>query len=142
MTKEQAQVKEFMIKANQKIPVKPHLPTEKIGRLRLNLIGEEFKELANALGFVINFDYTNFEPEPDWANLVDTADAIADLMYVVLGTAVACGIDIEPIFQEVHRSNLTKFVDGTFREDGKYVKGPNYSPANLEPLIEKQCQPT
>jgi len=143
MTKEQKQIKDFMVSAKQSCPTSPCLPPPSIRQFRLNLIGEEFIELANALGFTANFDATNFETEPKWENLVATADAIADLMYVILGTAVACGIDMEPIFQEVHRSNMTKFIDGTFvrtvnTSKAQYVKGPNYSKAKLEPILEQQ----
>ena len=64
-------------------------------------------------------------------------DAVADLLYVTYGTAVSCGIDIEPIFREVHRSNMTK-VGGTRRDDGKWIKPDDYSPAQIEPLLKQQ----
>jgi predicted HAD superfamily Cof-like phosphohydrolase len=57
-------------------------------------------------------------------DLVEVADGLADLLYVVLGTCVAHGIDIQPIFDEVHRSNMTKdTLDPVTRKGGK---GPNY----------------
>lgn len=90
--------------------------------LRLALIREELEELTKAF---IDQD------------IVQVADAIADLLYVVLGTAVCCGINISPIFQEVHRSNMTK-VGGHRAENGKWIKPDTYSPANLAPLIELQ----
>jgi predicted HAD superfamily Cof-like phosphohydrolase len=58
---------------------------------------------------------------------------------VTYGTAVSYGIDMEPIFQEVHRSNLSK-IGGYKRADGKWVKPPTYSPANIEPIVEVQQQ--
>lgn len=67
---------------------------------------------------------------------VKIADALADLLYVTLGTAVTCGIPLEACFNEVHRSNMSKFIDGHRREDGKWIKGESYSPANLEPLLK------
>lgn len=138
MRKEQEQVLQFMIAAKQKCPNRPVVPEESIGRLRLSLILEETVELANALGFCCQFDHTDFSSMPEWKDKVQVADGIADLLYVVIGTAVACGIDIEPIFQEVHRSNMTKFIDGTFREDGKYVKGPNHSKPNIADILNAQ----
>lgn len=76
-----------------------------------------------------------------WGNktdaLVELADGLADLLYVVLYTANAYGIDIEPIFNEVHRSNMTK-LNAPKRNDGKQLKGENYQPPNLEPLIKAQ----
>lgn len=88
----------------------------------MELINEETSELyVNMLG----------------DNLVGIADGIADLLYVVLGTAVEYGIDIEPIFNEVHRSNMTK-KDGHLNDFGKWVKPDNYSPADLEPILRAQ----
>lgn len=123
MTKEQQQVKEWMEEAEQACPDKPEFPSSEIADLRLDLIQEETNELAEA---------------DSLGELDKVADALADLMYVVLGTAVAYGIDLEPVFQEVHRSNMTKFIDGHKREDGKWIKGPSYSPANIQPIIELQ----
>ncbi|MEC4681184.1 MAG: hypothetical protein VST67_10880, partial [Nitrospirota bacterium] len=65
------------------------------------------------------------------------AKELADLLYVVYGTAVSLGIDLEPVFKEVHRSNMSK-VGGYKREDGKWVKPPTYSPASLEDILETQ----
>ena len=120
--KEQSQVLEWMIKADQSAPCKPTAIDPMIAQLRYDLIKEELLELGIA------------------ANLTEVADAIGDLLYVVLGTAVAYGIDIDPIFQEIHRSNMSKFIDGYKRADGKWMKGPSYSPANLKPIIDVQCK--
>src|SRR5690606_37889754 len=72
---------------------RPTMPTGKIINLRLDLIEEEFGELWAAL----------HRGDP-----VAVADALADLLYVTYGTAVACGIEIAPIWREVHRSNMAK----------------------------------
>jgi len=73
-------------------------------------------------------------------DLAAVAKEVADLLYVVYGTAVSCGIDMEPVFREVHRSNLSK-VGGYKREDGKWVKPPTYSPASLGPILAAQREP-
>ena len=70
-------------------------------------------------------------------NLPGIAKELADLLYVVYGTAVSLGIDMEPVFKEVHRSNMSK-VGGYKREDGKWVKPPTYSPAALQDILEAQ----
>ena len=90
----------------------------KVGNERATLMQEELAELMRA-----------------WVTLdkVQLGDALADLMYVVLGTAVACGIEVAPLLAEVHRSNMTKIV-GEF----KPVKGADYSPPDLLPLLQKQ----
>ncbi len=65
------------------------------------------------------------------------AKELADVLYVVYGTAVSLGIDMEPVFKEVHRSNMSK-VGGYKREDGKWVKPSTYSPASLDKILEAQ----
>ncbi|HEY5626419.1 MAG TPA: MazG nucleotide pyrophosphohydrolase domain-containing protein, partial [Nitrospira sp.] len=85
--------------------------------LRERLIQEEFEELKEAMA----------------KNDLDCiAKEMADLLYVVYGTAVSYGIDMEPVFREVHRSNMSK-VGGYKREDGKWVKPASYSPARITP---------
>ncbi|MEC4688424.1 MAG: hypothetical protein VST64_08985, partial [Nitrospirota bacterium] len=67
------------------------------------------------------------------------AKELADLLYVVYGAAVSCGIDMEPVFQEVHRSNMSK-LGGYKRADGKWVKPPTYSPASIQPILQAQAR--
>lgn len=101
------------------------VPTVADGRtreLRVKLIQEEFDELKEALAA---------------EDLSSIAKEMADLLYVVYGTAVSYGIDMYPIFREVHRSNMSK-VGGYKREDGKWVKPATYSPALIEPIVMEQ----
>jgi len=100
----------------------PTLPDEATECLRIRLIQEEFDELQEAL---------------HQKELPNIAKELADLLYVVYGTAVSCGIDMEPVFHEVQRSNMSK-VGGYKREDGKWVKPATYSPANIAPILEDQ----
>jgi len=100
----------------------PTVPDEAVRSLRVRLIQEEFDELQEALGRL---------------DAVAVAKELADLLYVVYGTAVSCGIDMEPVFREVHRSNMSK-VGGHKRADGKWVKPPTYSPARVEPILIAQ----
>ena len=100
----------------------PSIPDEPTTILRKRLIQEEFEELQEAM---------------DEKNLASIAKELADLLYVVYGTAVSLGIDMEPVFREVHRSNMSK-VGGYKREDGKWVKPATYSPAALDKILEVQ----
>lgn len=120
----QLSVAKFMILAGQEVKDHPELASEKVVNLRSSLHYEEA--------------CVEFEAACDDDNLVEIADSLADSLVVILGTACAFGIDIEPIFQEVMRSNMTKFIDGYRREDGKWMKGPSYTPANIAPLIDAQ----
>jgi len=91
--------------------------------LRWTLMVEEWKELESA-----------------WVgeDLVEFADACCDLMYVVVGTCVSLGIPFDECFAEVQRSNMSKLgVDGKpiVREDGKILKGPDFSQPDLRSII-------
>jgi predicted HAD superfamily Cof-like phosphohydrolase len=101
----------------------PAVVDERTRALRMRLIHEEFEELKEAMA------------KDDLAGI---AKEMADLLYVVYGTAVSYGIDMNPIFREVHRSNMSK-VGGYKREDGKWVKPPTYSPAAIEPILAEQA---
>lgn len=149
MTKHQSQVLEFMRKCpGIPTPDKPTMPSKEMRSLRVKLIAEELLELCRAfncdieviggeLTMCVAYDW----PKMDTPNaLAGVADATSDLRYVVTGTDVACGIDGEPIDEEVHRSNMTKFIDGHMREDGKWIKGPGYSRPDLLPIIRAQME--
>jgi len=79
-------------------------------QLRVALIEEELDELREALSA---------------GSAVGVADALADLTYVIIGAAITWGIPLAEVFDEVHRSNMTKSGGGR-RADGKVQKGPNY----------------
>lgn len=109
MNKEQFQVYEFMKLFGQPCRIVPEVPPDEEADLRMRLIEEEFNELQKAF---INKD------------LVEIADALADLQYVLLGTAISAGINLDPVFQEVHRSNMSKFwtsseVANHFKKDAQ-----------------------
>jgi predicted HAD superfamily Cof-like phosphohydrolase len=117
-------VKLFMKTFSQEVKDSPALPSEKIQQLRLDLIAEEFSELKAAVGE---------------GNLVEIADALTDILYVTYGAAHAFGIPIDECFEEVQRSNMSKLdIDGRpiFREDGKVIKGPNYSKPDLQMVLQ------
>ena len=119
----QACVRAFYARFGVAAPEVPSLPGQATAAMRLRLIREEADELAAGLAA---------------GDLVDVADAIADLLYVTVGTAVACGIDVVPIFAEVHRSNMTKDTGAGLGPDGKIVKGAGFEPPVLAPLLQAQ----
>ncbi len=122
MHEAQTMVWEFHKAFDLHIADSPHVPDEKTRVLRARLIREESDELHEAM---------------QSKSLPHIAKELADLLYVVYGTAVAYGIDMEPVFREVQRSNMSK-VGGSKRDDGKWVKPPTYSPAWIDPILEKQ----
>ncbi len=154
MTQNQSKIKEFMLLAGQDCPDSPTIPDSATRQLRIKLILEELLELAEASGFDIvvkaadstgfiktklDVNKVEFVPagEPD---IVEISDSVVDLEYVVLGAGLSYGLDLEPLFEEVHDSNMSKFIDGFRREDGKWQKGPSYRPADLKPIIDSQVK--
>lgn len=123
MRNEQAMVEEFHHKFSILAQATPTDLNEETKRLRVRLIEEEFGELKEAMA---------------GDDLAAVAKEMADLLYVVYGTAVSYGIDMDPVFREVHRSNMSK-VGGYKREDGKWVKPATYSPARIEPILAEQA---
>jgi predicted HAD superfamily Cof-like phosphohydrolase len=134
-------VKEFMEGVGQVCPKTPNHLDEETARLRLRLIVEETEEMAIALGFtkvklmpvIEDVDFNSAQQ-----NLVQIADAAADIVYVTIGTTNAAGINMEPVWDEVQRSNLSKLIDGFKRpSDGKWMKGPSYVPPDLESVVNR-----
>lgn len=82
---------------------------------RLHLFLEELSEIAEAFLFM---------------EKIELADALGDLDYITKGTAVVFDIPLERVFQEIHRSNMTKDCRKMATE--RKTKGPNYEPPNLE----------
>lgn len=99
-----------------------HKPDGKVRALRIALMAEEVKELFEA------------EQADD---IVEIADALADITVIAFGTAAAYGINLEACLDEVYRSNMTKVVDGeVIRDDrGKILKPATYSPPNIADTI-------
>lgn len=146
MTKLQKRVKHFMHSVGQATPDRPTVPDNLTRVLRVSLILEEALEFAAASGIEITLgsDGQPIEIEDlnynivDEADIVECMDAVADLNVVSVGSAIAYGVDIEPIEDEVCDSNDSKIDGGYRREDGKWIKPATYRPANLEPLIRQQ----
>lgn len=111
-------------------------------KMRLALIQEEFSELLDACGYPESARWVRDvvlikDPEID-TNVVEAADALGDLEYVINGMALGMGIPLPEIVEEIHRSNMTKLgPDGKpiYREDGKILKGEDYEPPNLEKIL-------
>ena len=115
--------------------------------MRMSLIAEEFSELVGAVyGQVaraeIESSYRRAVAADDGArDTVETADALADLIYVIYGMALETGIDLASVLAEVQRSNMSKLgADGkpVYREDGKVLKGPDYFPPNVEAVLSSR----
>jgi predicted HAD superfamily Cof-like phosphohydrolase len=176
MSHYQEKVKEFMKVFGQDCPDKPVIPDLNTRILRVKLVLEEVLELAEAsglkiidsMGFEINksllknpngiqiVENPNIKPD-----IIEVADAIADISYVNYGAANAYGINIKPVEDEVHYSNMTKlFFEDEVKDldrvqfsvdtvpdinrylvkntDGKVQKSPSYKKADIKTQIDIQ----
>ena len=115
---------DFMESFGQEVLTEPTLPEQNLAKLRLELIREEVEELNVGI---------------EGMDIVEIADALTDILYVVYGAGHAFGIDLDECYQEVHRSNMSKLgADGKpiYREDGKILKGPDYFHPNLKDRLD------
>ena len=109
----------FMKTFGQEVKNKPSLSSDKINKLRIDLIKEELDELKEAM---------------DNKDLLEVADALTDILYVTYGAGHAFGIDLDKCFDEVQNSNMSKLSENgepIYNEAGKVMKGPNYFKPNL-----------
>lgn len=132
----QGRVEAFMRNAGQDVPEKPVVPDEATLLLRARLILEEANETYEGLGYrVVDGKLIRGGA----VSLTEIADGCCDLMVVALGTMSACGIDASSVMAEVLRSNDSKFIDGRRGADGKWLKGPSYSPADVAGVLRGQA---
>lgn len=76
-------------------------------------------------------EHREYRDAEDAGDVVAIADALGDMLYVIYGTAITYGIPLDAVVQEIHRSNMTKMPGPT----GKAIKGPDYSPPDLLPVL-------
>lgn len=123
----------------------PSLDRAHLG-LRMSLVAEEFGELVGAVygtdarRTVDEATAAAREVDDSSRDLVGTADALADLVYVIYGMALETGIDLPAVLAEVQRSNMSKLgADGRplYREDGKVLKGPGYRPPDIPGVLSR-----
>jgi predicted HAD superfamily Cof-like phosphohydrolase len=95
---------------------------------RISFLQEEFDEYVEAAQV---------------GDLTAVADALADMVYVIHGTALTYGIALDEVLAEVHRSNMSKLgADGRplLRADGKVVKGPGFVPPDVAGVIARAAR--
>ena len=113
----------FMKTFGQDVKNKPSFSTDKINKLRIDLIKEELNELQDAMK---NND------------LLEVADALTDILYVTYGAGHAFGIDLDKCFDEVQNSNMSKLDENgkpIYNDAGKVMKGPNYFKPDLSKFV-------
>ena len=121
MSPEQAMVKAFHEKYGAPSADQPTMISIKDRMRRARLIFSEAAEFIEAA---------------DKDDFVEMIDALADILVVTYGTAVEMGVDLEPVFREVQRSNMSK--NGGKDPGGKILKGPGFSPPDIVGELHKQ----
>ena len=113
----------FMKTFGQEVKDKPSFSTDKINKLRIDLIKEELEELTEAM---------------ENKDLLEVADALTDILYVTYGAGHSFGINLDKCFDEVQNSNMSKLdINGKpiYNESGKVMKGPNYFKPDLNKFV-------
>ena len=113
----------FMKTFGQEVKNKPSFSSDKINKLRIDLIKEELEELSEAMS---NND------------LLEVADALTDILYVTYGAGHAFGINLDKCFNEVQNSNMSKLDKNgkpIYNDSGKVMKGPNYFKPDLSKFV-------
>ena len=114
----------FMKTFGQEVKTNAGFSSDKINKLRIDLIEEELEELKDAI---------------KKKDLKETVDALTDILYVAYGAGHAFGVNLDKCFEEVQNSNMSKLgADGKpiFNENGKVMKGPNYFKPNLNQFLK------
>ena len=118
-------VKIFMETFGQEVKIKSSFNTDKVNKLRYDLIKEELDELKEAM---------------ENKDLLEVADALTDILYVTYGAGHAFGIDLDKCFEEVQNSNMSKLDENgkpIYNESGKVMKGPKYFKPDLNKFINQ-----
>jgi len=113
----------FMKTFGQEVKTSPSFSTDKINKLRIDLIKEELEELIVAMND---------------KDLLEVADALTDILYVTYGAGHAFGIDLDKCFEEVQNSNMSKLDKNgkpIYNESGKVMKGPNFFKPDLSKFV-------
>lgn len=118
----QEDILEFHKVMGHYIGAEPKIPPKEVSSLRHSLISEEVNETLVALAL---------------DDMVGIADGIVDSIVVLLGTAVSYGVDIQPIWDEIHKTNMAKLGGGE-REDGKSLKPEGWKPPEVDKLLKLQ----
>jgi predicted HAD superfamily Cof-like phosphohydrolase len=126
-------LEEFHAAIGQPRPLRPSVPDAAILELRQRLIEEEFKETLEA------FSELRANPDVRGEAFAHLMRELADLLYVTYGTFVACGVNADAVFAEVHRVNMHK-TTGPRRADGKVLKPADWQPPNVAGVLEAMLE--
>ena len=113
----------FMKTFGQEVKSNANFSSDKINKLRIDLIEEELQELKDAI---------------NKKDLKETVDALTDILYVAYGAGHAFGVNLDKCFEEVQNSNMSKLDENgkpIYNDSGKVMKGPNYFKPDLSKFV-------
>ena len=113
----------FMKTFGQEVKTNASFSSNKINKLRIDLIEEELGELKDAISK---------------KDLKETIDALTDILYVTYGAGHAFGVNLDKCFEEVQNSNMSKSDENgkpIFNDAGKVMKGPSYFKPDLSKFV-------
>jgi len=114
-------VEDFMEATGEETLLEPVFPEERIQRLRIDLIERELDELTYAI---------------DNVDIVEVANALTELLYVVYGTGHAFGLDLDECLKEVHASNMSTLgPEGLIINEGEVLRPDTYFPPDLKTVL-------
>jgi predicted HAD superfamily Cof-like phosphohydrolase len=114
-------VEDFMEATGEETLLEPVFPEERIQRLRIDLIEKELDELTYAI---------------DNVDIVEVANALTELLYVVYGTGHAFGLDLDECLKEVHASNMSTLgPEGPIINEGEVLRPDTYFPPDLKTVL-------
>lgn len=119
-------VREFHELVGGAVESLPCVPSAAVIKKRSRLISEEYEELMEAMA---------------GGDVVQIAQEMADLVYVVFGEALEYGIDLTSVTEEVHSANMTKIgPEGKVivRPDGKILKPDGWRPPDVRAVLARQ----
>ncbi|MBE2197811.1 MAG: hypothetical protein IAE79_04315 [Anaerolinea sp.] len=125
-------IREFHLAMGGALPAAPTLPEMGTLLVRRTLIDEEYAEVSA----VFNHIFAARQRGED-VDITPLIHELTDLLYVTYGAILACGVDPDPIFAEIHRANMQK-ANGPRRADGKVLKPPDWQPPDVAGVLRQQ----
>lgn len=147
MHRAQEQVRQFHIRVMKSphSPAQPmlrnpefraHIGLEEMMELTIALLGAEkaarlIQKVYDEIGERVRANPEKYEKP----NLAEAVDGVCDTIFVAYGTAEDLGVDLEPFYEEVVRSNMAK-EGGEVRPDGKLLKPAVWTPPDIQGILD------
>lgn len=134
-----------------RMPISTGEPTVDYDRvhMRMSLIYEEVTELTAAVygkkaaSIIEDAVKKAVEADDHERDVIESADALADLTYVIYGMALESGINLPAVLEQVQASNMSKLDENgepIYREDGKVLKGKGFFNPDIKKALQERIE--